>query len=38
MIYCLIGTMSHDIIKLEESLEFKNEKNRNKQNLQSELY
>jgi len=29
LIYCLIGTMTHDIIKLEESLEFKNEKNRN---------
>jgi hypothetical protein len=29
MIYCLTGIMTHDIIKLEQSLEFKNEKNRN---------
>jgi len=29
MIYCLVGFFTHDIIKLEWSLEFKNEKNRN---------
>jgi hypothetical protein len=27
MIYCLMGMMTHDIIKLEQGLEFKNEKN-----------